>query len=713
MRNSWLHTNPGKMREISKFPLNKIWRLKRLPRPAGKHANYDSILDAVCAFDIETSVHEYDGQKYALPYLCQFAFQSEDVPLTAYYTRTMDEMVDFFEKLASKVHYHSKLVIYVHNLSYEFQFLTGFYAFGPEEVFSTGPHKILFCTMFEGRLEFRDSYILSNMSLARFLKSWGVEHQKLSGEEFDYQQERWPWTPLTEYQVKYGENDVLGLIEAVEAMRRFDDDSWYSIPKTNTGYVRRDAKRALALEYQNLQKLMPGFELYMAEREAFRGGNTHSNRFLADQIINDVTAYDRSSSYPDVMCNRLYPMAEFREAMYIRKEADILKYMKKGKALLLRIEFEDMELRSPDQAFPYISVSKILNNDKHYREHLMADNGRLLSAPGVYTVITVTDIDFRIIARQYKWKDLRVTQAWTSRYAPLPKAYIELVQKYYRLKNELKNVPGKQQDYNSAKGRLNSLYGMLVQQGDRARLLFDWETGMFEPEERLQPSEILEKFEKKAILPYHIGVWITAYAREALQDMIEAFETPSGSWVIYCDTDSVYVMDGHGVDIEKINEPIKNASLASGSYATDPQGITHYMGVWEIDKAGLQQFKTLGAKKYAYVENGEVHITISGVNKIQGAMELTRKGMDAGVDPLELMESGFVFEEAGKNVVTYVHMETLEARIKGHDVVFRNCVVIEDSAYTLGMTQDYLDLLRSPEMIKKLLRTNKFEELLK
>lgn len=699
------------MKDIRYFPLNKIWRLKRLPRPAGKHANYDSILNAVCAFDIETSVHEHQGEKYALPYLCQIAIQGDGIPLEAYYTRTLDQMFSFFKALASKVHHHSKIVIYVFNLSYEFQFLTGFYDFQPQEVFSTGPHKILFCTMFEGRLEFRDAYILCNMSLSKFLKSWNVEHQKLSGEDFDYHEERWPWTELTDEQLRYGEHDVLGLIEALQAMRSFDHDDWYTIPKTSTGYVRRDAKRALALEYTNIQKLMPEFCVYMLLREAFRGGNTHSNRFLADVILKMLEAYDRSSSYPETMMNDLYPLTPFRAALYIKKEADILKYMKKDKALLLRIEFDDLELRDPGEAFPYISVSKILNNDKHYRDHLMADNGRLLSALGVFTVLTITDVDYRIISRQYKWKDLRVTQAYTSRYMPLPQAYRDLVLEYYRKKTEWKGLPDKATEYAIAKARLNSLYGMCVQQGDKARLLYDCETGFFEPEEGRDPEDILESYQKKAILPYQVGVWVTAWARDALQQMLDAFKTETGSWAAYCDTDSVYVLKGHHVDVDAINKKIMASSKRSGAWAVDPHGVTHYMGVWEQEHECLDEFKTLGAKKYAYIEDGKLSITIAGVNKAGGAAELVRKGELTGVDPLSLMEHGFVFEEAGKNVVTYVHTDPIPVTVDGHDIEYRNCVVIEDSQYTLGLPGEYIQLLADPYNIARILSINHLDQL--
>ena len=42
-----------------------------------------------------------------------------------------------------------KVVIFVHNLSFEFQFLRGIYHFDNEEVFAVESRKVLKCEMFE------------------------------------------------------------------------------------------------------------------------------------------------------------------------------------------------------------------------------------------------------------------------------------------------------------------------------------------------------------------------------------------------------------------------------------------------------------------------------------------------------------------------------------------------------------------------------------
>ena len=78
---------------------------------------------------------------------------------------------------------------------------------------------------------------------------------------------------------------------------------------TSTGYVRRDCKRAMeGFNHKQLLAMLPDLDCYMALREAFRGGNTHASRWYARDILTDVKSTDRSSSYPDVMVNCLFPM---------------------------------------------------------------------------------------------------------------------------------------------------------------------------------------------------------------------------------------------------------------------------------------------------------------------------------------------------------------------------------------------------------------------
>ena len=91
-----------------------------------------------------------------------------------------------------------------------------------------------------------------------------------------------------------------------------DGDTLYTFPLTSTGYVRRDAKAAMREVSHNwLVAQLPSHAVFQMLREAFRGGNTHANRYYTRQILHDVHSADRSSSYPDIQCNCLFPVSEF------------------------------------------------------------------------------------------------------------------------------------------------------------------------------------------------------------------------------------------------------------------------------------------------------------------------------------------------------------------------------------------------------------------
>lgn len=67
--------------------------------------------------------------------------------------------------------------------------------------------------------------------------------------------------------------------------------------------------------------------------------------------------------------------------------------------------------------------------------------------------------------------------------------------------------------------------------------------------------------------------------------------------------------------------------MQSGAHATDPHGVEHFMGVFEGEETAAQ-FVTMGAKKYAAIDQrGELEITIAGVPKKAGSVELDAKAV--------------------------------------------------------------------------------------
>jgi hypothetical protein len=120
----------------------------------------------------------------------------------------------------------------------------------------------------------------------------------LSGQKFDYDKVRFPWTELSDYELEYIVTDVESLVQAMKYRVQRGGDSLVTVPLTSTGYVRRDCKEALKDHYLDLREMKPHEQEYRLLRKAFRGGNTHAYRYYVGQIIDDVYSYDISSSYP-------------------------------------------------------------------------------------------------------------------------------------------------------------------------------------------------------------------------------------------------------------------------------------------------------------------------------------------------------------------------------------------------------------------------------
>ena len=124
-----------------------------------------------------------------------------------YYGRTWQELYDFFEKI--EIFTYSKNVtkiVYVHNLSFEFQFLRNIFNF--KNVLARKSHKVMKCEIEEFNFEFRCTLMMSNVKLEKLPKIYKLPVEKLVG-SMDYSKIRHSNTKLTEKELKYCENDCL------------------------------------------------------------------------------------------------------------------------------------------------------------------------------------------------------------------------------------------------------------------------------------------------------------------------------------------------------------------------------------------------------------------------------------------------------------------------------------------------------------------------
>ena len=227
-------------------------------------------------------------------------------------------------------------------------------------------------------------------------------------------------------------------------------------------------------------------------------------------------------------------------------------------------------------------------------------------------------------------------------------------------------------------------------------ILFDPDAfGAFRIEEG-DPEELLTKYTRKAFLAYQWGCWVTAEARERLQQGLDL----AGRNAIYCDTDSVkYIGE---VDWTDFNNKCIRACLRSGAHAIDANGKEHYMGVYEQEKTTT--FTSLGAKKYAYQdESGKLTITVAGVNKKLGGEYLAAHG------GLEAFKNGFIFPYPAGGLES-VYNDIPGSRwiyIDGRPWEIGPNIYLKPSTYTLGQTAEYIDLLSDPLLFDRIRHRNR------
>lgn len=596
--------------------------LSKIPEEWVKTKRGINYLNIESGFDIETSSYFTNNgeDRTASMYIWMFGL---GLGQPIYYGRTWDEFLDLTDTLIKffTLDFENRLVIYVHNFSYEFQFMRKYFAWEDETVFATGSRNPIRAVTRNG-IEFRDSLALSGMSLAttaRNLTKYKVE--KLVG-DLDYDLIRHHKTELTDKELQYCENDVQIILSYIK--EQLDDRTIDRIPMTNTGRVREYVRSVCmprnggkeAAQYRTLiQQLKLDPLTYQMVKNAFQGGFTHSNPNRTGMIIEDVHSYDLSSSYPTVMLAERFPMSRGKHYPLITRLPELEKILGNHGAVF-DIQFTGLKNKIGYES--YISESKAFE-----LVNPITSNGRIYEADEL--AVTITDIDLQIISRVYSWESVKVRNVVAFKMAYLPKPFIMSILKLYGDKTTLKGVEGKEAEYLLSKGMINSTYGMTVTAIIKDDHIY------FDDEWQVQKANEAEKLNdyntnKNRFLYYPWGVWITAYARRNLWSAIISI----GNDYIYSDTDSVKFTDPdnkHGDYIERYNKSIvSKLHTMADYYGIDKEllspktieGESKTLGVWDSEGV-YKRFKTLGAKRYlVQKQNGKYEITVAGLPKSRG-----------------------------------------------------------------------------------------------
>lgn len=651
-----------------------------------------SIANIPCAFDIETTSYIWQGNKTAFMYIWMFGLDDY-----VFYGRTWEEFLEFLKILSNRLDLsvNRKMVVYVHNLSFEFQFI--YKLFEWEKVFCMRKHKPIYATTCMG-IEFRCSYLLSGLSLEKVGDNIRTDIKKLTG-YLDYSKTRHHLTCMTEKELAYCENDILVLIAYIrEQLLDYHNNITY-LPLTNTGRVRNYCrKQTLYKDHDTYSTLMSGLVLtpdeYLQLKRAFQGGFTHANYFYTGKIVHDVTSYDFASSYPYVMVSELFPMsAPCRVFDYEEK----LEFYLENYCCIFDIAITNI-ISKVNNETP-LSLSRCF---KKLRP--ITNNGRIFEADYVET--TVTEQDFFTLREYYDWDNISITNFRIMKRDYLPKDFILAILKLYSDKTTLKDVPGKEAEYMRSKNMINSCYGMTVTDIARDLVLFN-ELGWYENKPNLDEEIAKYNRSKRRFLYYPWGVWVTAYARRNLFNGISEFKDD----YIYSDTDSIKVINASNrLDyIERYNATVVE-KLKKMCYHLDidfemcqptaPNGKKKILGIWDFD-GHYKRFKTLGAKRYMVEkDDGELSITVAGVNKKKAIPYLKKRYKD----PFLAFEEDLTIPAAhtGKLTHTYID-EEITFNVTDYNGVKAEVhspsgIHLEPAEYSLSISKDYIEFLRGMEL---------------
>lgn len=621
-----------------------------------------------CAFDLESTSFFQQSEKVAIMYVWTFAINGICI-----LGRTWNDFVDLTDRLHERLNTSKtlRLLIYVHNLSFDFSFFRKWLSW--DKVFASKSRTPIFAVTDTG-LEFRCSYLLSGYKLETIAENHLRKYKirKLVG-DLDYDLIRHSATPLTEKEIQYCLNDVKVVCAYIQEKIE-NEGGIQNIPLTKTGYVRKYCRsmcfgeqekdpieqeiiKATYLKYMCRMRLK--VEEYFQLKRAFQGGFTHANPFCVDKVFYDVSSFDFTSSYPAVMLSEKFPIAS-SEIVRLPISEEEFEETIHNFCCLFELEIFDLE--------PLIWYDNYISR---YRcrelKGPVCSNGRVVKAE--HLKITVTEQDFFIIRRFYKWSRIQIANLRRYRKGYLPKDFIKAILKLYKDKTELKGVEGSELEYMQSKEMLNSCYGMCVTDIVRDEITYinnEWD-GEGSRKKEKKPEQnvdvIIDKYNrnKSRFLFYPWGVWVTAYARKNLFTGICEF----GEDYIYSDTDSVKVInaDRHKKYIEKYNEIIqfriaemlKRYNLPIDSAAPkNKYGVAKPLGVWEYE-GDYKRFKTLGAKRYMVETDKGVNITVSGLNKSVCVPYIFQQSEN----PFEFFSDGMTIpgEYTGKKTHTYIDDE--------------------------------------------------------
>ena len=682
--------------EVSNFipEIKHGWKVKTVRRQGYEVKTL--LYERWVSLDTETSWNHDEQNPVGWIYQWAFKFGGQVV-----IGRKPSELVEALRrlKMALELSKSRKLVVFVHNLSYDIQYLKQWLigAFGAFKILAVKPHKFITFEV-EGFI-FKCSFKLSNKSLATWAGDLGTEHAKLKEDKAFYDEIHYQDEPLSRENWRYQILDAVVLDEAIEKQLVAYGDNILTVPLTSTGYVRREARRNYKKERKNRKAFVTtqlSKETYLACKEEFAGGLTHGNRFLCGKTVRPeagefIKHRDFRSHYPTQQRTQKFPVGKFNlwgEHLTIEEVRELVK----DYCVLMKVTFQNVRVKKA-VVLPILSVAKCYKG-RSERLNMVEDNGRVLECKGVFTLY-LTELDFHWISKQYEVEFYDIEKTWVAVKGYMPDYMKVTVDEFFLGKTKWKMELAKEKakgekadkerviylslELMKSKNGLNGIYGMSAT--DIVRVNYEMDDAGEWKQEAPDAGEALKKYygSENSFNRYQFGIYTTSHARNELLFYAEIIESNGGT-VLYVDTDSIFYVSNERIEkaIEEENERRKARALSIGAFV-EYEGKTVTYDSFDDEMEEITAFRFLHAKCYAYTyKEGsaeKMKCVIAGVPEYEDATHaFSREEELGGIDDLD---EGKTFERCGGTRAIYVETPCGEMEINGHKTeVGASCIIL-------------------------------------
>ena len=718
-----------------------------------------SYQQAQALFDIESGkLLEYNESRNIEEFVCNFL--NFDINLNG-----KGHGIVFFHNLKFDIRFFRSLIIekfkqYYPKIRTDIPYKEG----GLYEDFMTDSKTWLYFRVHN--LEFRCSWRLTGQTLYSFTKDMGVQHRKILGAN-DYGV-HYPDEVLSQEYHDYMFNDVVGLGEAICQMCKLEKLTLNTLPYTATGFPRNDVKRnfrndkAAILEFMKSKPDPVEFRIWA---RAYAGGHTQPNEIYKEEkvtsLLGKIKHRDFVSFYPSMIYTQLYPVGKGRLEKLPALEQLLADEVERSKAekQLKQLAYDDTKLlftrcliinySMKDGVMPFIPHSHVekvrYSSDAVYYSH------KLKEVHGAFIINTCTP-ELRMIYEYCNCDHIIPIDLYTYKAARMPKPILDTVMQYFKDKSDYKyQVKEAEKQHlptllelkaklQRAKGKLNGIYGMLVEMIIKDIYSIDEDGAVHTTPVNIYDLDNIRKalddyygnFQKGIqgsckngkCLSYSHGVFITAWAKYFLFKFCTAIGWEN---VLYCDTDSAFYISTDEIEanIQKLNDELRQEAIKTNAYTdvtlSDGTIKRCYLHYFDDEEENIVVFKSLNAKRYMYTtiedfnrdddDNYHLSLTCAGISAGTGLVEdskgnanytFTREMEISGyTKPTVLTKhdmvntaytnfknGSFIFNQCGGTTAKYVSYKPTWLNIDNHKVLSEGGIAILGCTKVLRAVED-------------------------